>query len=74
MNTVQQGNPETIGLESEHGYSVIGYEPGNNGGQVTLRNPWGEYEKSGSDIIHLTMDQLFSVPVVVNAEMDGSGT
>jgi len=60
---------EAAGFYSAHSYTVVGFEPGANGGTVTVRNPWGE--SVGTDgKYHPMPDQKLSLDYLAAIGMD----
>ncbi|MBU6450158.1 MAG: hypothetical protein KGS72_00150 [Cyanobacteria bacterium REEB67] len=50
--------PDGSGLASHHEYTVVGYQPGANGGNFELRNPWNDSTKYYGSYFSISADQL----------------
>jgi hypothetical protein len=46
------------GLAPDHDYTVVGYQPGANGGTFELRNPWDDPSKSTGDYFTISGNLL----------------
>jgi hypothetical protein len=63
---------EQAGLIDDHAYSLVGYQPGKNGGEVTLRNPWGTFDNPHGDIKQISLDALFTMTSSIDVETNSA--
>ena len=66
-NSVAQGDIAVVGtgnqnlgfgLADDHAYTVVGYQPGQDGGTFELRNPWGDDSRPNGDYFSISGDEL----------------
>ena len=59
MAVVGTGNNNLgFGLVTNHAYTVVGYQPGADGGTFELRNPWDDTDKPDGDYFSISGNKL----------------